>query len=233
MGQRWTTTSARATHNAPFAGLGTIEIPRGKALGLKIILPKAVESDWLAGGAGGPVGGYITRIPTKEEVSILIVPKLKEMGFKFIGEPKFVVDDNPMWSVRATTPEIRKMQGADCRYELYIGSGPFAGRAYSCFRQIPTLEEKIKRAPKGFFQWSAIIRPIDGKLPVERRGEVTKVVREANGALMSIVGEGGGITGRQKKPYTVEPIPVPKPKGRAIAAIIGIGLSLLTWGGRG
>lgn len=232
---RWTSTAAFPTRNAPFAGLGAVVPPGAKKKkvaqnttpGLQILIRKCVESKFMASGAGGVGGGAVYRMPTEEEVYLSVVPKLQELGFEVVGKPKFVYDDNPVWM-------FRKIGKALCKYELYMGSGPFAGIIYACFDK-PSLEDKIKFAPRAVYQWSAAIRPIDRQLPEERTREVLRVMRESHEVLGKIGGLCGLGFGRTRKPFKVVPIEVPDPPTPnksffgTTALIIGLALAGMTF----
>jgi hypothetical protein len=231
---RWTSTAAFPTRNAPFAGLGAVvlpgaekKLPSNTTPGLKITIRKCVESKFMASGAGGVGGGEMYRMPTKDEVTLSVVPKLEELGFEVVGEPVFVQDASPVWM-------FRKVNKPLCAYQLYMGAGPFKGLTYTCFKT-PSVEDKIKFAPRAVYQWTVAIRPTDRELTEERGREVLRVMRESHQVLGKISGLCGLGFGRTRKPFKVEPVPVPDPPTPnksffgTTALIIGLALAGMTF----
>ncbi len=153
-----------------------------------------------------------------------VVPKLQDLGFEMVGQPKFVLDDNPVWMYRKVGKPL-------CAYQLYIGSGPFAGLTLPSCEKTPSLENKLKFAPRGIYQWSVAIRPIDRELTEEKTREVLRVMRESHETLKKISGLCGLGFGRTRRPFKIDPIEVPDPptpgKGLFATTALVIGLALL------
>jgi len=232
---RWTSTAAFPTRNAPFAGLGAVVLPgaekklaQNTTQGLKLIIRRCVESKFMAMGAGGVGGGAMYRAPTAEEVALSVVPKLQELGFEVVGEPKYMLDDNPVWMYRKVGKPL-------CKYELYLGSGPFTGLTTGTCQDKPTVENKIKFAPMSIYQWSADIRPVERELTEEKQREVLRVMRESHEVLGKISGLCIMAFKRTGKPFLVDPVPVPDPPTPnksffgTTALIIGLALAGMTF----
>ena len=229
----WTSTSAIATHKAPFAGLGTVApSPIKKMDGLQISV--LAESNRYIPGA---------------EFSVLFLPALKGLDLEIVGEPKLVVDDSPIWVWRKVPQEPDPGSGirpGDYAYEAVISSGPFKGHAgiamapsdctqkfdskgneisWKCKMGTPTVKDTAE-LPRYVSRWSVMLRPVTGEDLKTKRSQVSKALREPRQALQQAV---GGIIGTQVKEAKV---PTPKAKAGGVgasAAIIGIALAMLTW----
>jgi len=229
----WTSTSAIATHKAPFAGLGTVAPSAIKKMdGLQISV--LAESNRYIPGA---------------EFSVLFLPALKGLDLEIVGEPKLVVDDSPIWVWRKV-PQVPEpgtgIRPGDYAYEAVISSGPFKGhistitvdlgncaqvrdskgqKPRDCKRGVPTVKDTAE-LPRFVSRWSVNLRQATGEDLKTKRSQVSKALREPRQALQQAV---GGIIGTQVKEIKV---PAPNAKGGVVgasAAIIGIALAMLTW----
>jgi hypothetical protein len=187
-------------------------MPKGTVPGVRISIIKAVESTWLAQGAGGTSGatGHVTRTPTKGEISLLVIPPMQAEGFELVGEPTYVVDENPIWVWRRNTSWC----GTEDPYQLVVGSGPFKGYPSWCMIGTPNVQETVKYG-------------------------VRVLERHARRDLALIAGE-GGEGGPARKDFKAEIVPVAEQEKEtggaaavAIAAIVGIGLMMFNLGAGG
>jgi hypothetical protein len=212
-------------------------MPKGTVPGVRISIIKAVESTWLAQGAGGTSGatGHVTRTPTKGEISLLVIPPMQAEGFELVGEPKYVVDENPIWVWRRNTSWC----GTEDPYQLVVGSGPFKGYPSWCMIGTPNVQETVKYGDKAIVLWSAVFRSTDLELLTTKLGRLRVLERHARRDLALIAGE-GGEGGPARKDFKAEIVPVAEQEKEtggaaavAIAAIVGIGLMMFNLGAGG
>lgn len=209
-GTSWTTTRVAPTMNAPFAGVDLsavqAKLPEGKTLGVKV----------------GMVGQAPGRAPTLNELNALFLPVIRSHQFEVVGTPKYVLDDNPVWTWKYDAPNNV--------WEAVIASGPFAGQTGSVLalnqNERPTLKDTLDN-PKGLFSYSVVLRPTNLEMPEGKAGILMKAIRDARRPYSNL-----GISFSSK--YSIVPVAAPKnpeKKGAlATAALIGIGISLLSWG---
>lgn len=233
----WTSTSAIATHKAPFAGLGVIRpSPTKKTDGLKVSI--RVESN--------------RRIPMSE-FNILFLPALEAQGLEVVGRPKLIVEDSPIWVWRKymygdredivyADPQARK----EPTYIATLAAGPLKGyesdwrapvtclykgewekpEMLKCRIGAPTAKDTAELA-RVVEEWSVYLRR---KNPAEN---LDTKLREANKALSEPL-EKLEVFTRQYPVSAVVKAEVAAPKAKAgiggTAAIIGLALAMLTWG---
>lgn len=245
---RWTTTHPQVTARAPFAGLGAVApapvavppMPKGTVPGIRIRIFKLVESTWMAAGAGASDGrsGYTTRTPTKGEISLLTVPAMQAHGFELVGQPKYVVDEHPIWLWRSAIAACKDWCAPQCTYQLYVGSGPFKGLTGSCMEGPPNVGDTVKHGAKAIVEWTGVFRSTDLELPSSKIGQIRETERSVRKVLAEIAGH-GGEGGPTRKDFKADVVAVPAPKKEtgaaavAIAAVVGIGLLMFNLGAGG
>lgn len=216
------------------AGLGEIEkkMPKGTVPGVRIRTLKDVESDWMASGAGGVESGFISRTPTKSEISLLIIPAMQELGFELVGTPKYIVDENPIWLWRSNISRCKIPNVEDSpKYELYVGLGPFKGLVGPCMWGPPNIGDTVKYGPKALVEWTAVFRSTDLESLSSKIGRVREIERHVHRDLLLTAGH-GGEGGPTRKDFAAEVVAIPPKKKKVnagtIGAIIGVALTIFS-----
>lgn len=225
-GTRWTTTSAIAPHNAPFAGLGVVaRSPDKKSKGFRVGI--RIEGN---------------RLITEAEFNLLLVPVLKNLQLDLAANPRLVIEDSPVWVWRV----IRDERGP-AGYEAVLATGALKGHsgqimapsdctevydkntgqslAWKCKMGTPTQKDTAE-LPRFVEDWSVLVRPANLEAAGSKIGTIRQALREPSRQLQAVA----------RTVYTsVKAVDVPAPKmkgGAAVvtsAAIIGIALAMFTW----
>ena len=206
------------------------------ATGVRVRVFKLVESTWQAAGAGASDGrsGYTTRTPTKNEISLLVIPEMREEGFELVGSPQYAIDENPIWLWRLAEEVCKNWCVPACKYQLYVGSGPFKGLPGTCLQGPPNVQDTVKWGDKAIVEWTAVFKSTDFEALSSKIGRLRELERNARSTLMLISGH-GGEGGPTRKGFTAEVVAIPEPKktvakAATIGAIIGVALTIFSLG---